>query len=139
MKERKGILLKNNIQDNKMKKFMMILLIGCMIFTNSISIKASDSASTDAYGYTLKGSIYDTYISASATGNKSSNVNVQLTNAYYINTAGNSIKASNKSAMTYVSYYGSSIGAAFFKWDYVTVKGTDLSTNYTTTLRKLYN
>ena len=122
-----------------MKKIVKILLVCFMFLISAVPVKAEDSATASGYGYTLKGKITDTYISASATGEKSSDVNVSLTYTYYVNTAGNTVPVASRSAMTYISYYGSSIGAAFWKWSRVTVTGTALSSGGTTALRTLIN
>lgn len=105
-----------------MKKLTKFLLVCIMILTFIVPAHAASSATDDGGTYILNGEITNTYVQGRATGTNSSNVNVTIYKPIYIRTDKATKTASNRSAMTYINYYGTSLDL-FWKWKSATVKG----------------
>lgn len=112
-----------------MKKFTIILLASFLLLFNSTSTHAA-SVESEGGKYTLNGTITNTYFNARATGENSSNVNVGITTAKYVRTDRAIATISiNQSAMTYITYYGTSI-SNFAKWREAKIYGSLPSNQY---------
>ena len=112
-----------------MKKITKILLSCFMLLIFTVPAHAISGVD---YGknYTLNGTLTNTYITGSATGANSSNVNVDLEDAKYFN-GRQTITASSISAMTYITYYGTSL-EKFERWKSVDIYGTLSSDSHVT-------